>query len=302
MVDFPKFPHFRPIELSDREPVEAIFRAMRPEVSELCFTNLFMFKHVHDYKISSLNGNLLFYAKSYKGEYYFFPPVGDNKIPETINSQMEFLREADEMPVINLASAEFIKKYIEGNPKYKYELSHDDSDYVYSTGELISLSGRKFHDKKNLLNRFLKRHDPRYQRLTPELVPQAKDLVDRWCREKCSVNIPSTFGEAEATQHALDHIEELSTLGGVVLINGVVEALSLGELLNDEMVVVHVEKANQEYSGLYQYISSEFLKQEFPDIEFVNREQDLGEPNLRKSKQSYNPIRMVEKFKVWPKD
>ena len=85
MADFPKFPAFRPIELSDREPVEAIFRAMRPEVSELCFTNLFMFKHVHDYKISTLNGNLLFYAKSYQGEYYFFPPVGDNKIPETIN-------------------------------------------------------------------------------------------------------------------------------------------------------------------------------------------------------------------------
>ena len=79
------------------------------------------------------------------------------------------------------------------------------------------------------------------------------------------MNIPSTFGEAEATQHALDHLEQLSTLGGVVLINGVVEALSLGELLNDEMVVVHVEKANQEYSGLYQYISSEFLRQEFPD-------------------------------------
>ncbi len=206
------------------------------------------------------------------------------------------------MPVVNLASAEFIKKYIEGDPKYKYELSQDDSDYVYSTAELISLSGRKFHDKKNLLNRFLKRYDPEYRRLTPELVPQAKDLVDRWCREKCSVNIPSTFGEAEATQHALDHLKDLSTIGGVVLINGVVEALSLGELLNEEMVVVHVEKANQEYSGLYQYISSEFLKQEFPDIEFVNREQDLGEPNLKKSKQSYNPIRMVEKFKVWPRE
>ena len=116
------------------------------------------------------------------------------------------------------------------------------------------------------------------------------------------MNIPSTFGEAEATQHALDHLKDLSTIGGVVLINGVVEALSLGELLNENMAVVHVEKANQEYSGLYQYISSEFLRQEFPDVKFVNREQDLGEPNLRKSKQSYNPIRMVEKFKVWPKE
>jgi uncharacterized protein len=302
MTDFPKFPHFRPIELSDREPVEAIFRALRPEVSELCFTNLFMFKHVHDYKISSLNGNLLIYAKSYKGEYYFFPPIGGNNIPETMSMQMDYMRGRDEMPVVNLASAEFIKKYVEGAPEYKYELSQEDSDYVYSTAELISLSGRKFHDKKNLLNRFLKRYAPEYRRLTQELVPQAKDLVDRWCRDKCAVNIPSTFGEAEATQHALDHLSELSTIGGVVLVGGIVEALSLGELLNENMAVVHVEKANQEFSGLYQYISSEFLRQEFSDVEFVNREQDLGEPNLRKSKQSYNPIRMVEKFKVWPKE
>ncbi|MHB8173521.1 MAG: DUF2156 domain-containing protein, partial [Nitrospirota bacterium] len=181
-------------------------------------------------------------------------------------------------------------------------LSNDDSDYVYRTAEMISLTGRKFHDKKNLLNRFLRNNSPEYRRLTPDLVPQAKELVERWCREKCSVNIPSTFGETEATMHALDHIGELAAIAGVVLIKGRVEALALGELLNEDMAVVHVEKANQEYSGLYQYISSEFLRREFPKVEFVNREQDLGEPNLRKSKQSYNPVRMVEKFRVWPRD
>ncbi len=302
MTHFPKFPEFRPIELADRRHLEAVFKSLQPEMSELCFTNLFMYKHVHDYRVSELHGNLLIYARSYQGEYYFFPPIGESEIPETLEAQTDFMREVDEMPVVQLANREFTERYIKDNPKYNYILSRDDSDYVYRTAELISLSGRKFHDKKNLLNRFLRNNNPEYRRLTKEFVPQAKDLVDRWCQEKCSASAPSTFGETEATMHALDHLGELGTIGGVVLIDGVVEALALGELLNEHMAVVHVEKANQEYSGLYQFISSEFLRREFAHVEFVNREQDLGEPNLRKSKQSYNPVRMVEKFKVWPKE
>jgi hypothetical protein len=32
----------------------------------------------------------------------------------------------------------------------------------------------------------------------------------------------------------------------------------------------------------------------------VNREQDLGEPNLRESKLSYHPAELVKKFRVLP--
>jgi len=98
---------------------------------------------------------------------------------------------------------------------------------------------------------------------------------------------------------ALRNFESLSTRGGVVLVDGKVAALSLGEELNPDTVVVHVEKANAELAGLYQYMSSEFLAREFPGYRYTNREQDLGEPNLRKSKLSYNPVRMVEKYRVW---
>src|SRR5574342_2345 len=100
---------------------------------------------------------------------------------------------------------------------------------------------------------------------------------------------------------ALDNIEKLSVVGAVVLIDGQVEALALGEELNHHTAVIHVEKANSEFAGLYQFISSQFIVREFPHYSYINREQDLGEPNLRKSKLSYNPVRMVEKYRVRPK-
>jgi hypothetical protein len=112
----------------------------------------------------------------------------------------------------------------------------------------------------------------------------------------------STVGETEATLYALDNMDNLSSIGGTVLVNGKVEALAIGEPLNDHTAVVHVEKANSEFSGLYQFMASEFIAQEFKGYEFVNREQDLGEPNLRKSKLSYNPVRMVEKYTIRPKN
>ena len=303
MPTLPKFPEMKPVRLEDRESLEATFRALKPEVSELNFTNLFMFSKVHDYRLSSLNGNLIIRAKSYSGEPYFFPPIGESGVPGAMDALMDYMGERGEKPVIDLAWKGFIDRYIAPGGPYEFAPDRDNSDYLYRTHDLIRLSGRAFHDKKNLKNRFLRKYGPdsEYRPLTSDLVAQAVELADRWCHEKCSADVPSTYGETEATITALMNLDALGTRGGVVLIRGVVQALALGEALNSETAVVHVEKANAEFAGLYQYTSSEFLAREFPDHAYTNREQDLGEPNLRKSKLSYNPVRMIEKYRVWPK-
>ena len=302
MAQLPQFPEFRSVCLSDKEYLDEAFRAFQPEISELTFTNLFMFRHVHDYQLSERRGSIIIFAKSYSDEPYFMPPIGGADIPLTLEDLLEFLRKAGEKPVIELVCKGFIDKYIAGNDKYSFELDEDDSDYLYKTRDLVELAGRKYHDKKNLLNRFVRTYRHEYRTLTDDMVPDAKDLVHRWCQEKCSCDIPSTFGETEATLLALDYFDQLSIKGGAVFVDGKLEAIALGEELNEDTAVVHVEKANSEYAGLYQYISSRFLAHEFPHFKYVNREQDLGEPNLRKSKQSYNPVRMIEKYKIWPKD
>jgi len=301
MPNIPDFPEFRPVCLTDREYLEGLLRVLQPELSELTYTNLFMFRHVHDYQLSAMDGGVAILAYSYSGKPYFMPPIDCRDPKKAVDSFFDYLRGMGDEPVIELASQGFVDEHIAGRPGYTFSADRDNADYVYNTSDLITLAGRKFHDKKNLLNRFLKAYPGHeYRWLTPDLLPQAKDLVERWCQEKCSIEIPSTLGETEATLLALSHMDRLGYTGGAVLIDGKVEAISLGEELNRETVVVHVEKANAEFAGLYQYISGEFLRREFPDHRFVNREQDLGEPNLRKSKLSYNPVRMVEKYTIKP--
>jgi len=67
-------------------------------------------------------------------------------------------------------------------------------------------------------------------------------------------------------------------------------------MLNDDMLVIHIEKAHIEYEGSYQAINNLFLKSCSENASFVNREQDLGIPGLRKSKEAYKPHHMVKKY------
>ncbi len=84
----------------------------------------------------------------------------------------------------------------------------------------------------------------------------------------------------------------------MLLIQDKVEAFSLAELLNRETAVIHVEKANPEIPGLYPMINQEFCEKTWSHVLWINREQDLGEPGLRKAKESYFPDHLVDKFRI----
>ena len=104
--------------------------------------------------------------------------------------------------------------------------------------------------------------------------------------------------EWEAVREALNHFSALRLQGGVILMGSEVEAFALGELLNNETAVVHIEKANPEIPGLYAVINQQFCEKSWQDVPYVNREQDLGEPGLRKAKLSYYPEHLEEKFRI----
>ena len=108
----------------------------------------------------------------------------------------------------------------------------------------------------------------------------------------------SLMGEWAAIGVALNDFQALDLKGGVILLNGRVEAFTCGELLNEATAVIHLEKANPEIRGLYAAINQQFCQQAWAGVPFINREQDLGEPGLRTAKLSYHPHRLVEKFRI----
>jgi len=183
-----------------------------------------------------------------------------------------------------------------------YILEEDPAnwDYVYLASDLINLPGRKYHKKKNHINRFVSRYSYQYRPLTPDLIDGCIELQRAWCgiRDCFAPEHMSLAEEHEAILDVLQNAQVLGAIGGVILIDGRVAAFSIGEPLNRETFVIHFEKASLDYPGLYQLINRDFCADACSGFTYVNREQDLGEPGLRQAKESYYPHHMIEKFLV----
>ena len=105
--------------------------------------------------------------------------------------------------------------------------------------------------------------------------------------------------EVEGIHEILRNCSMLSVRMGGIYVDDRLEAFSIGSYNSKEkMAIIHIEKANPEMRGLYQMINQQFLIHEFPEAEIVNREDDMGLDGLRKSKESYNPIYMIEKYTI----
>jgi hypothetical protein len=180
----------------------------------------------------------------------------------------------------------------------KVELDRNQCDYVYLTQDLIELKGRKYHRKRNHIKQFQEKYSYQCIPLTPEWIPQCLQLETEWCDLRHCEASPGLLNESFAIKEAFTHFEKLGVKGGTILINGKVEAFTLGDPLNPDTVVIHIEKANPAYEGLYPTINQAFLENQWSGYAYVNREQDLGEEGLRKAKESYFPHRLVNKYTV----
>jgi len=176
----------------------------------------------------------------------------------------------------------------------------DSFDYLYLRQELAELPGNRYHKKKNRISYFAGKHDYRIEEYGERYLEGCLRLAEEWSRVRAGMESRSLLLEAEATREALGMADQLGLAGLVVLVAGEVKAFTLGERLNRETAVCQFEKADPFLEGLYQLINREFSRLLFTDCVYVNREQDLGEPNLRESKLSYHPVELVKKYRVRP--
>jgi hypothetical protein len=174
----------------------------------------------------------------------------------------------------------------------------DHFDYVYSVPELVGLKGNRFHKKKNLLAQFQKQYAFEYKPLTPECVEDVLQMQADWQRWH-EVASEALVAENRAIERVLTDFDRITCLtGGTIRINGRVAAYCVAECLGQDSLVIHFEKGDTAYKGVYQAINQMFLAHAGTGFAYVNREQDLGDAGLRKAKLSYNPVLFLKKFKA----
>ena len=296
----PQFPEFKPIELGDRAYIHERLWEYQPQNSELTFTNLFIWRPHYGFLWSAYKDWLLFLGtgNGAEGDYGLLP-VGPPSRVEVCRVFLQWLRDEKGSKAASIQRADKgLVDELAGGDIFSIEATRDHFDYVYRTEDLIRLEGKNYRQKRNHINYFLREYRFDYEPLEVRHVEACLDLTGMWCEvRRCEEDL-NLMGEWDAIREALKNFDPLRMAGGVVLINGRVEAFTLGELLNEKTAVVHIEKATTEVRGLYAVINQQFCEKQWQGVPFVNREQDMGEAGLRQAKLSYNPDHMVEKFRI----
>jgi len=271
-----------------------------PQTSELTFTNLFMWRLKYRCTWRIWQDCLVMIMAPEGTPPFALPPVGPGDKREALRYCVDHLTGVSSQPRICRVGEDYVTRFVDRD---QYEVNEDaaNHDYVYLTKDLVDLPGNRFHRKKNHLNRFLKNYSFEYRDLDQDLVDCVLRLQEDWCEMKECADSPDLFDEDRAVFEALINFAELDFTGGAIVIDSRVEAFSLGERLNPETAVIHIEKANLTISGLYAAINQRFCQAAWADMTYVNREQDLGVEGLRKAKQSYHPHHLVKKYIVTPR-
>ena len=289
-VSLPVFPELKPVGLEDKAVFDAYLEGDPSEVCELVFANIYMWKDSEHPRWTTLNGSLCVLVEPDFEPPYFLPPVGGERVPETVAALLAHT------PRLSRVPETFVARHGSG---FQVEEDRGNFDYVYSRPELAELKGKKYDGKRNRIRKFESTCAHEYHALTRADVPGCARLLEDWFEEKRNGD-PYMKAEKIAIFEALASFESIGLKGGVVKVGGRIEAFTMGGRLTSDTVVIPIEIANPGLVGLAQWINREFVRREWAGYAFVNREQDMNVEGLRQAKLSYQPVRLVKKFNIKP--
>jgi uncharacterized protein len=293
---------FSEITIHDKPLFDKYLKLYNPQVSELTFTNLFMWRNFYKFRFAEAAGLLCILSVQEHREPFAFMPVGNLSQPafdEAVHQMGEYFRKYGWNYVFKRVvghELDFFHGHV--GSETDIVLDRDNSDYIYLTQDMIRLSGKKYDGKRNHINKFKKLYDYEYVPLTEDYMDECCRIMDEWCAERNCEDHKEFHCEKQANIELLNNYGILGCKGALIRVNGRYEAFTVGEMQNSDTAVIHIEKANSNIHGVYTFINQQFCETEWKDAVYINREQDLGMEGLRKAKLSYNPCRLVEKYSV----
>jgi hypothetical protein len=292
--------NFQAVTIADRERVNAVLRLSDFRAAEYSFANIFNWSRTFKSEIAFYEGFLL--VRGGKKEKHYIYPAGTGDLKAVITALMEEAAMSGH-PFVLRAIQEEGKQLLEQlfPGRFHFSALRNTFDYLYHSEELINLWGRKFQSKRNLIARFHKKFVGSYEDITADNLPECVLMNEEWCRRYACPANSSLRAETYAVKRALSHFSEEALVGGLLRVKGNVIAYTVGEQINSDTFIVHIEKAfGDRYSGAYQLINREFAERHAAHLKYINREDDAGDEGLRQAKLSYRPALMIEKYSAEP--
>ncbi|MBP1736449.1 MAG: hypothetical protein H6Q60_330 [Oscillospiraceae bacterium] len=291
---------FKTPEPSDRSWVNDCLERAKERGCEYNFINLVAWQQEYKQVCAQVDGFFVERLCGSLGGSYLFPVGGTDlegvvgKLTEDANAQGQPLR-------LICVTPDHIKELEARFPgEFEYTTDRFGFDYLYEIDRLADLNGKKLHAKRNHINSFQQEYpDWTFELITPENLPECMEMDEQWYRLNRGYDGDETLGaEGIALRTAMQHYYELGLDGGLLRAGGRVVAFTVGSAMFGDTYDVHFEKAFSDVRGAYAMINREFvrwIREHYPQVRYINREDDMGVEGLRKAKESYYPDLMVEK-------
>ena len=289
---------FHPLSLKDKARIDRFSSEEDSRSADFNFGNMFLWDVRYRQWVSDWEGRLVMLCCAY--EHPVFPfPIGAGPLQPAIEAMREYAQ-ANAFPFVIRGLEEHHKAALESlyPGSFSFSEDRDYSDYLYSSEKLAELSGRRLHGKRNHIHRFTAEHDWAFRELEPELFPACITLLNEW-EARAGTADSIADGEPDAIRRAFEHYDALGLMGGVLFADGQPVAFTFGEKISSDTFDVHIEKARADLNGAYTMVNREYVKlirTRYPEIAYINREDDMGLENLRRSKLSYSPDMLLMKY------
>ena len=291
---------FHRATLAHKAQYESILMASPERGCEYSFANLFLWGRQ---EIAFLEGCVVFFSHFFGRSVYPYP-IGSGNKKAALEAILDDSRQRG-IPCRITGMTEADRQELESlfPEKFVVRPARDSFDYVYAVDALADLKGKKLQKKRNHVNRFRAEHpDYQVEPICCENFSRIQHMVNDWyVSRKISDPQGDYFLESLAMAKGFRHYADLTLEGIALLEDRRVLAVTLGSRLSPNMMDIHFEKALEDIPGAYNAVNCEFaryIRCKYPEIQFLNREDDMGLEGLRKAKLSYNPDHMIEKYQA----
>lgn len=291
------YPDFSKLDIKHKNVFTRFVNQYEP-YSDFNFVSMFSWDTDGSAEISRLNGNLVIRMPDYLDGHPVYSFLGVHSVDKTIDTLLEAAPKLELVP-------EIVINHITDASKYRIEEDRDNFDYIYDLRHLSELAGGHYRKKRNKVNVFVRDHEDYelvvefHKTLSPQQAEELRQVDRAW-----ATATPRDEGDILAERKAIDKLvanfSHFNATATLVRVDGNVKAFSINEIINDDYAICHFEKAlSVHHDNIFTFISTEVAKQLLKaGCKWVNWEQDLGLPGLRRSKESYKPVRMLKKYAV----
>lgn len=292
---------FRDLELSDRDLFRKYLGDYPFNTYEYSFTTLYLWRRFSRIEHAIYKGALILKKTLKKCGSCFMQPVGyaDENLRDIVDTLYE-IKQGDGVDCLLRDVEEGFLEKLKRIYGARLLWSEDERnfDYIYDARELATLSGRKWHDKRNHYNQFVKSYNYSLKDIAePGVLDDCIEFARAWQanRGECSEQL---VAELAGTADVLKNAEYLGLAGMALYVGDEIAGFTIGEQVNPRMAIIHIEKADPRFKGVYAFINKTFVERYFSSVTYINREEDLGIEGLRRAKASYNPIKLEKKYVV----